>query len=109
VIFGWAGNPALPDGVFYEGVAKWEGHGQKFRGETGAQSAIIPSLDAALGVRFLGDEEFAEHLLQLRDYMPPKHRAFVERLEEEEHVSDAGTGLPRAARTRNSLQPTMKS
>jgi indoleamine 2,3-dioxygenase len=83
-IFGWAGNPALPNGVFYEGVAQWQDRGQKFRGETGAQSAIIPTLDAALGIRFRGNEDFAEHLIQLRDYMPPKHKAFVERLEEEE-------------------------
>lgn len=83
-IFGWAGNPALPHGVFYEGVAEWNGQGQKFRGETGAQSAIIPALDATLGIRFNGNEAFAEHLMQLRDYMPPKHREFVERLEAEE-------------------------
>jgi indoleamine 2,3-dioxygenase len=83
-IFGWAANPALPNGVTYDGVAKWEGRGQKFRGETGAQSAIIPALDAALGVRFQRNEEFTEHLVQLRDYMPPKHRQLIEMLEEED-------------------------
>jgi indoleamine 2,3-dioxygenase len=83
-IFGWAANPALPNGVIYNGVAKWGGRGQKFRGETGAQSAIIPALDAALGVRFHGNEEFTEHLVQLRDYMPPKHRRLIEVLEEED-------------------------
>jgi indoleamine 2,3-dioxygenase len=85
-IFGWAGNPALPDGVFYDGVTKWKGQGQKFRGETGAQSAIIPTLDAALGVRFQGNPEFTEHLVQLRDYMPPKHRQLIEVLENEDRM-----------------------
>jgi indoleamine 2,3-dioxygenase len=83
-IFGWEANPALPDGIFYEGVAAFNGRGQKFRGETGAQSSIIPSLDAVLGLRFQGNEPFAEHLLRLRDYMPPNHRTFVETLEQNE-------------------------
>jgi indoleamine 2,3-dioxygenase len=83
-IFGWEGNPALPEGVFYEGVEALDGCGQKLRGETGAQSSIVPSLDAALGLRFLGNERFTEHLLRLRDYMPSKHRAFIEALEQNE-------------------------
>ncbi|XVN43558.1 MAG: hypothetical protein RCG15_04770 [Candidatus Rickettsia vulgarisii] len=48
-IFGWLNNPELPSCVFYDGVKEWAGIGQKFRGETGAQSSIIPSFDAALG------------------------------------------------------------
>lgn len=82
-IFGWH-NPDLPHGVHYEGVVEWAGQGQRFRGETGAQSAIIPAIDAALGVRFEGSSEFAEHLEQLRHYMPLKHREFIARLETEE-------------------------
>jgi indoleamine 2,3-dioxygenase len=80
-IFGWAGNPALPNGVRYEGVSQWKGAGQKFRGETGAQSSIIPSLDAALSIRFDENNAFSQHLLELRSYMPPLHRSFVEALE----------------------------
>ena len=49
-IFGWRNNPSLPDGVIYEGVDEYQGVGQKFRGETGAQSAIIPAMDAVLGI-----------------------------------------------------------
>jgi len=41
-IFGWRNNPSLPDGVVYEGVDEYKGVGQKFRGETGAQSAYNP-------------------------------------------------------------------
>lgn len=80
-IFGWMHNPALPNGVFYEGVKEWDGVGQKFRGETGAQSSIIPSLDAGLGVAFEKDNPFYQHLLGLRQYMSPKHQAFIATLE----------------------------
>jgi indoleamine 2,3-dioxygenase len=83
-IFGWAGNPALPNGVIYEGVAAFDGRGQKFRGETGAQSAIIPTIDVALGVEFDGNTDFAEHLNDLRNYMPPKHRQLIHMLERQE-------------------------
>ena len=52
---------------------------QKFRGETGAQSSIIPSLDAALGVTHKSDP-LRVYLQEMRDYMPPKHRAFIDAL-----------------------------
>ena len=81
-IFGWMNNPALPEGVFYEGVKEWEGQGQKFRGETGAQSSVIPSFDAALGLQFDKQSPLYKHLLGLREYMPPKHRQFVTTIEE---------------------------
>ncbi|MUM35626.1 hypothetical protein, partial [Mycolicibacterium sp. CBMA 361] len=47
-IHGWKNNPAMPDGLIYEGT--FGGTPQQFAGETGAQSTIIPALDAALGV-----------------------------------------------------------
>lgn len=80
-IFGWMNNPELPQGVFYEGVKEWQGEGKKFRGETGAQSSIIPSFDAALGLQFDRQSPLYKHLLGLRDYMPPKHRLFIETIE----------------------------
>ena len=46
-IFGWRNNPSLPNGVVYEGVDEYKGVGQKFRGETGAQSAIVPEIGRA--------------------------------------------------------------
>lgn len=79
-IHGWANHPGLPDGIVYEGVQEYGGVGQKFRGETGAQSAIVPALDALLGVVHVKDE-LRIYLTEMRDYMPPEHRAFVERLE----------------------------
>lgn len=79
-IFGWL-NPALPNGVGYEGVEEWRNQRQKFRGETGAQSAIIPAIDAVLGIEFEKDNPFYRHLVEMRDYMPPSHRRFIEDLE----------------------------
>lgn len=79
-IHGWKNNPATPNGVRYEGVDAYGGQPQLFRGETGAQSAIIPSLDAVLGV-YHADDPLKQYLLEMRDYMPPKHRAFIEALE----------------------------
>lgn len=40
-IHGWKNHPDLPRGVIYEGVEAYSGQPQQFRGETGAQSAII--------------------------------------------------------------------
>src|SRR5713226_6867973 len=45
-IHGWQQHPVL-----YEGVAEYGGVAQTFYGETGAQSTIVPCLDAVLGVR----------------------------------------------------------
>ena len=52
--YGWKNHPALPDGVVYEGVAELPGP-QRLRGETGAQSTIVPVLDALLGVAHAPD------------------------------------------------------
>src|SRR5437762_4715855 len=54
-IHGWANQPSLPSGIMYEGVEEYGGRPQKFRGETGAQSSIIPVLDAALGLTHADD------------------------------------------------------
>lgn len=79
-LHGWSNHPALPDGLIYEGVEAYGGKPQKFRGETGAQSSLVPSLDAALGIAHKKDL-LQTYLLEMRDYMPPKHRAFIEAIE----------------------------
>ena len=79
-IHGWKDHPLLPEGVVYEGVAALAGRPQRLRGETGAQSGIVPALDAALGVEHAGDPLRA-YLAEMRDYMPPGHRAFLEAVE----------------------------
>ena len=66
--------------MIYEGVEAYGGRPQQFRGETGAQSAIVPSLDAMLGVAHKEDMLRA-YLMEMRTYMPPAHRAFIESLE----------------------------
>lgn len=80
-IHGWKDNPALPEGVIYEGVHAYEGRPQKFRGETGAQSSIIPALDAALGISHRADP-LRPYLMEMRDYMPLKHRTFIAAVEQ---------------------------
>jgi len=79
-IHGWKSHPDLPNGVIYEGVDAYAGQPQQFRGETGAQSAIIPSLDAMLGIGHKEDM-LRTYLMEMRTYMPPEHRAFIESLE----------------------------
>ncbi|MDX1902149.1 MAG: hypothetical protein SFW66_09155 [Gammaproteobacteria bacterium] len=76
-IHGWKNNPALPNGLVYEGV---DSTPQFFRGETGAQSTIIPSLDATLGITHENDE-LSIYLREMREYMPIEHRDFLGDLE----------------------------
>jgi indoleamine 2,3-dioxygenase len=84
-IHGWKDHPDLPEGVIYEGVDAYGGQPQQFRGETGAQSSIVPALDAMLGVRHKEDA-LRLYLREMRTYMPPAHRAFIEALESRKPV-----------------------
>lgn len=80
-LHGWNNHPALPEGIIYEGVEAYGCKPQKFRGETGAQSSIIPSLDAALGIAHK-EGLLHTYLMEMRAYMPPRHRAFIEAIEQ---------------------------
>ncbi|GAA4408224.1 hypothetical protein GCM10023187_29790 [Nibrella viscosa] len=82
-IFGTKNNPALPQGLIYDG--HYDNQPQLFRGETGAQSAIVPTLDALLGVTHRNDP-LKEYLLEMRSYMVPAHRQFVEYVEQNAQI-----------------------
>lgn len=76
-IHGWKDNPALKDGLVYEGVDRFGGAPQVFRGQTGSQSSIVPSMDALLGVGHATDPLRA-YLDELHIYRPPAHRRFID-------------------------------
>jgi indoleamine 2,3-dioxygenase len=78
-IHGWANNPALGEGLVYEGVDKFAGKPQAYRGQTGSQSSIVPSMDALFGVRHSADP-LKTFLDELHHYRPVAHRRFIEDL-----------------------------
>jgi indoleamine 2,3-dioxygenase len=89
-IHGWKNNPSLPDGLLYENVDAYSGQPRQFRGETGAQSSIVPCLDAGLGIRHAPDP-LTVYLQEMREYMPLHHRAFLHALEA--RTDDRGRAL----------------
>ena len=77
-IFGTKDNPNLKKGLVYEG--EFNNKAQFFRGETGAQSSIIPFLDGVLGI-YHSKDSLRHYLNEMRDYMPPEHRKMIEDVE----------------------------
>ena len=86
-IHGWKNNPALPEGIVYSGVAEYGNKPVKFKGETGAQSSIIPAMDAAFGIGH-ADNPLKAHLLEMQDYMPEKHRQFLSEVIKNNNIRD---------------------
>jgi len=84
-IFGWKNNPALPNGLIYENC--FDDIPQLFRGETGAQSSIIPTLDALFNVNHERDE-LRDYLDEMKNYMPPEHRKFIDYVESNSKLSE---------------------
>lgn len=80
-IHGWKNNPAMPDGLIYEGVEHFGGKPQAYRGQTGSQSSIVPAMDALFQVVHQSDP-LREFLDELHAYRPPQHRAFIDALRE---------------------------
>jgi len=62
--------------VIYEGVEAFGNVPQTFRGQTGAQSSIIPALVSGLGLAH-EQNTLTHHLEIMRDYMPRPHREFA--------------------------------
>ena len=77
-IFGTKDNPDLRKGLIYQ--SQFDNKPQFFRGETGAQSSIMPFLDGALGIYHTQDH-LRHYLNEMRDYMPPEHRRAIEHVE----------------------------
>jgi len=71
-------------GVLYEGV---EPQPASYRGETGAQSSIVPTLVAFLKIPHQ-PTGLTNHLLDMRNYMPADHRALIEEVEAMPNVRD---------------------
>ena len=86
-IHGWKDNPALPNGVMYEGVKAHDGAPQSYRGQTGSQSSIVPCMDALLGVGHAADP-MKTYLDELHIYRPPAHRRFIDDLRTESRLRD---------------------
>jgi indoleamine 2,3-dioxygenase len=66
-IFGF--NDIIYEGCFGETP-------QSYRGETGAQSSIVPALLTALGIHHK-NSLLTEHLRDMQNYMPAPHRQFI--------------------------------
>lgn len=66
------------ENVVYEGC--FHETPQTYRGETGAQSSLIPAIQSALGVQHL-QSTLTEHLVDMRKYMPESHRSQLKVLE----------------------------
>ena len=86
-IHGWRDNPALGAGVVYRGVERFQDLPQAFRGQTGSQSSIVPSMDALLGVGHASDPLRA-YLDELHIYRPPGHRRFIDEVRTESSIRD---------------------
>ena len=82
-IFGSKDNPDLKSGLIFEN--QFENTAQFYRGETGAQSSIVPSLDGALEIQHSNDT-LRHYLNEMREYMPPNHRRFIEKLESSSQI-----------------------
>uniref|UniRef100_A0A7M4DX98 Indoleamine 2,3-dioxygenase 2 n=1 Tax=Crocodylus porosus TaxID=8502 RepID=A0A7M4DX98_CROPO len=76
----WRDNPAMPAGLLYEGV--WE-LPQAYSGGSAAQSTVASRDLSSLGPRppIGPGTSQAAFLHRMRDYMPPRHRAFVEAIQ----------------------------
>ena len=85
-IHGWKNSPSLPNGLIYDKVEAYAQQPQQFRGETGAQSSIVPCLDAGLGIHHVPDP-LTVYLQEMREYMPPRHRALIQALESQTDTS----------------------
>jgi indoleamine 2,3-dioxygenase len=80
-IMGIANQPMFPKGVVYDGC--YDNKPQYFRGESGANDAIIPFCDNILQItQFLPNNPLTEILRDFRTYRPKVHQEFLSWTEE---------------------------
>ncbi|KAM9067754.1 indoleamine 2,3-dioxygenase 2 isoform X1 [Sarcophilus harrisii] len=93
---GWKDNPAIPEGLIYEGVSE---EPLKYSGGSAAQSTVFHAFDELLGV--CHSKESTAFLHRMREYMPPSHRAFIEEIHSapslREYILSSGSCLLREA------------
>lgn len=95
-IHGWKDNPALGPGLIYEGVEETGGKPQAFRGQTGSQSSIVPTMDALFGIVHASDPLRA-YLDELHEYRPPAHRRLIDHVRAESLLRPFIAGADRPA------------
>ncbi len=78
------------ENVVYEGINQAP---MQYRGETGAQSSIMPILDAFLKIPH-EKTVLTEHLMDMRNYMPEEHRALIEDILAMPNVRDYASKEP---------------
>lgn len=76
------------DNVVYEGVERFRGQPQTFRGETGAQSSIPDLLDRSLHIQHR-ETGLVQHLRDMRRYRHPRHEHFNAQMEGPPSIRDA--------------------
>ena len=94
-IHGWKNNPAMPDGLIYEGIQRYGGKPYPLRGQTGSQSSIVPAMDALFQVEHTNDQ-LREFLNELHAYRPVKHRAFIEDMQRASHLREFARTQPQS-------------
>src|SRR5438309_3274286 len=72
------------ENVVYEGIAQTP---MNFRGETGAQSSVIPALVSFMKVRHQ-QSMLTDHLADMRRFMPAEHRRLLADIEAAPSVRD---------------------
>lgn len=83
-IHGFKDNPALPNGIVYQGISD---EPYRFRGQTGSQSSIVPAMDAFLQVGH-GNDPLRGYLDELHEYRLPEHRKFIDDIRAESRVRE---------------------
>ncbi|XP_042329034.1 indoleamine 2,3-dioxygenase 2-like isoform X2 [Sceloporus undulatus] len=73
---GWKDNPALPEGLVYEGFSEKP---LSYSGGSAAESTTLHAFDELLGIQHC--KESAAFLYRMREYMPPHHRAFLKEIQ----------------------------